>query len=218
MMIQRRSRAILLLALCAAAILATADAKKKKDKGKGHDLPRDAPLRIGIKKRVAPEDCGRKAIAKDRLKVHYVGRLYKDNKKFDSSWDRDQPFEFTLGVGEVIQGWDQGLHGMCVGERRKLVVPADLAYGDAGAGSLVPAGATLIFKVVLLENDGPEPPPPPPPEPEPEEPEEPAAAEGEGDGSADTDDAADTEADGEEVLDLDADDDAGDEEGGKDEL
>lgn len=66
------------------------------------------------------------------------------------SHDRDQPFSFQLGVGQVIKGWDQGLLDMCVGEKRKLVIPPQLAYGDRGAGSVIPAGATLTFEVDLL--------------------------------------------------------------------
>ncbi|GLG92497.1 12 kDa FK506-binding protein [Gryllus bimaculatus] len=74
------------------------------------------------------------------------------------SHDRDQPFTFQLGVGQVIKGWDQGLLDMCVGERRKLVIPPELAYGDRGAGNVIPGGATLTFEVDLV-NIGDSPPP-----------------------------------------------------------
>lgn len=85
------------------------------------------------------------------LSMHYTGKLYSNGKKFDSSLDRNQPFEFTLGSGQVIKGWDQGLLGMCIGEKRRLTIPSDLGYGDRGAGSDIPPGATLVFDVELLE-------------------------------------------------------------------
>ena len=80
----------------------------------------------------------------DRVTVHYGGFL-QDGKKFDSSFDRQKPFTFKLGVGEVIPGWDQGLVGVCKGEERHLVVPAELAYGDRGAGDVIPAGEKMVY-------------------------------------------------------------------------
>jgi FKBP-type peptidyl-prolyl cis-trans isomerase len=85
----------------------------------------------------------------DTLKVHYVGTL-TDGTKFDSSRDRGEPFEFTLGVGEVIPGWDQGLLGMKVGGIRKLTIPASLGYGETEQPN-IPANSTLIFEVEVLE-------------------------------------------------------------------
>ncbi|MDA8018267.1 MAG: FKBP-type peptidyl-prolyl cis-trans isomerase [Thermoanaerobaculia bacterium] len=84
-----------------------------------------------------------------QVSVHYVGKL-TDGTEFDSSRTRDQPFEFALGQGVVIPGWDEGVAGMRVGGRRRLVIPPHLAYGDRGAGHLVPPGATLDFDVELL--------------------------------------------------------------------
>jgi FKBP-type peptidyl-prolyl cis-trans isomerase len=93
---------------------------------------------------------GETAKAGDTVSVHYTGWL-EDGTKFDSSVDRGTPFEFTLGTGSVIQGWDEGVAGMQVGGKRKLSIPPDLGYGDRGAGNVIPPGATLIFEVELLE-------------------------------------------------------------------
>jgi FKBP-type peptidyl-prolyl cis-trans isomerase FkpA len=92
---------------------------------------------------------GESAKAGDNVSVHYTGWL-EDGTKFDSSVDRGQPFEFPLGNGSVIRGWDEGVAGMKVGGVRKLTIPPELGYGDQGAGGLIPPGATLIFEVELL--------------------------------------------------------------------
>ena len=87
----------------------------------------------------------------DRVTVHYTGWLI-DGTKFDSSIDRGQPFVFSLGAGQVIQGWDRGVRGMQVGGIRKLTIPPELAYGDRPVGGgLIPANSTLVFEVQLLE-------------------------------------------------------------------
>lgn len=97
------------------------------------------------------EGDGAEATAGNLVTVHYVGVRYEDGGQFDASWDRGQPFPFTLGVGQVIQGWDQGFAGMKVGGRRELIIPSDLAYGDRGSGADIPPGQTLIFVVDMLD-------------------------------------------------------------------
>ncbi len=92
---------------------------------------------------------GEEAVAGQTVEVHYTGWL-TDGTKFDSSHDRDQTFSFKLGGGQVIAGWDQGVAGMKIGGARKLTIPAELGYGERGAGGVIPPNATLVFKVELI--------------------------------------------------------------------
>ena len=93
---------------------------------------------------------GDAAKAGDFVEVHYVGVSYKNGKQFDASWDRDETFEFKLGAGQVIPGWDRGVDGMNVGGRRRLTIPPDLAYGSRGAGGVIGPNETLVFIVDLM--------------------------------------------------------------------
>jgi len=104
---------------------------------------------LQIEPLTTPVECSRVAVGGDRVSVHYTGTL-EDGTVFDSSYSRERPIDFILGSGQVIQGWDEGLLGACIGERRRLVIPPALGYGDKGAGSVIPPGATLIFTVHLV--------------------------------------------------------------------
>ena len=104
----------------------------------------------GLKYQDLTVGSGATAQSGNKVSVHYTGWL-TDGTKFDSSLDRGQPFEFTLGAGNVIRGWDEGVKGMKVGGKRRLTIPPDLGYGAAGAGGVIPPNATLVFEVELLK-------------------------------------------------------------------
>lgn len=103
----------------------------------------------GLKYQITQEGTGESPQAGDQVTVHYTGTL-DDGTKFDSSVDRGQPFTFTIGRGQVIEGWDEGVMDMKVGEKRTLVIPAELGYGEMGSPPVIPPGATLHFDVELL--------------------------------------------------------------------
>ena len=93
---------------------------------------------------------GTEAVAGAVVTVHYVGVAWSNGQQFDASWDRNDPFDFRLGAGQVIQGWDEGVAGMRIGGRRRLTIPPHLGYGARGAGGVIAGGETLVFVVDLL--------------------------------------------------------------------
>ena len=104
----------------------------------------------GLRYKINEKGGGKKAVSGKSIKVHYKGQLL-DGTVFDSSFKRNEPIEFTLGLGQVIKGWDEGLALLSVGDKARLVIPSDLAYGEAGAGGVIPANANLIFDVELVD-------------------------------------------------------------------
>jgi peptidylprolyl isomerase len=113
------------------------------------DFPEhDAPAELVIEDIVVGD--GAEAKAGDTVSTHYVGVAFSTGEEFDASWNRGAPLDFQVGLGQVIQGWDQGLLGMKVGGRRRLEIPSHMAYGDRGAGSAIAPGESLIFVVDLL--------------------------------------------------------------------
>ena len=112
-------------------------------------VPKGAPPKK-LEVREIEEGTGAEAKSGDEVTVQYVGVGYDSKEEFDSSWSRNEPFTFTLGAGEVIPGWDQGVAGMKVGGRRELTIPASLAYGPTGSPPVIGPNETLIFVVDLL--------------------------------------------------------------------
>jgi peptidylprolyl isomerase len=108
----------------------------------------DIPFELGIEDIIVGE--GDEATKGAKVSVHYVGASFSSGDEFDASWDRGQPFEFKLGKGQVIPGWDTGVQGMKVGGRRKLTIPSAMAYGGRGAGSVIKPHEPLVFVIDLL--------------------------------------------------------------------
>ena len=133
---------------------AESNGQDKKDADKDKPAEKEVKLPSGLKYVEVKEGTGAEAKKGDEVVVHYTGWLYNDGKigkKFDSSVDRKEPFVFPLGAGKVIKGWDEGVAGMKVGGKRKLIIPPELGYGQRGAGNDIPGNATLLFEVELLK-------------------------------------------------------------------
>ena len=145
---------VLLLAACGQSKEepAATEPEAAADAVAAYDTAEEATLQVDITK----TGHGRAAVAGDLVTVHYTGWLYDENapdnrgEKFDSSVDRGDKFQFPLGAGRVIKGWDEGVAGMLIGETRVLTIPPDMGYGARGAGGVIPPGATLIFEVELF--------------------------------------------------------------------
>jgi peptidylprolyl isomerase len=114
------------------------------------DFPDAAPPAELVTEDLAVGD-GAEATPGSTVTAHYVGVAHSTGEEFDASWNRGAPLDFRLGVGQVIRGWDEGIAGMRVGGRRKLVIPPHLAYGERGAGQVIKPGETLIFVVDLVD-------------------------------------------------------------------
>lgn len=112
-------------------------------------IPSEAPP-AGLVMEDLVEGDGTVATPGTNVMVHYVGVAWSTGKQFDASWDRGETFDFRLGAGQVIAGWDQGVNGMKVGGRRRLTIPPEMGYGSRGAGGVIKGGETLVFVVDLL--------------------------------------------------------------------
>lgn len=155
-------RVVIAYSFLAASTLMLAGCDKSKDIDGNNQINHEGTTHVtkriktdsGLEYEIIQEGTGESPKRGQAVTVHYTGYL-NDNgergKKFDSSVDRGQPFEFNIGVGQVIRGWDEGVLSMKVGEKRCLIIPAELGYGSRGAGALIPANASLIFDVELIK-------------------------------------------------------------------
>ena len=139
--------ATVLAAMCAVPAMSAQETAKEKDKT---SAAKTVTTASGLKYVDVKVGSGAAPVKGKQVKVHYTGTL-TSGKKFDSSVDRNEPFVFVIGVGQVIPGWDEGVMGMKVGGKRKLIIPANLGYGARGAGADIPPNSTLLFDVELLD-------------------------------------------------------------------
>ena len=145
--------AAVLSAMCAMPVMAAQDQNGAKDKAVSKEkvaAAKTVTTASGLKYVDVKVGSGASPVKGKQVKVHYTGTL-ENGKKFDSSLDRNEPFTFVIGVGQVIPGWDEGVMSMKVGGKRKLIIPSKLGYGAAGAGGVIPPNATLLFDVELLD-------------------------------------------------------------------
>jgi len=136
-------KTIYLILIAFTAITLLEGCSKKVDTGN------EVTTASGLKYLEIKEGTGSSPQTGQMVTVHYTGTL-TDGKKFDSSVDRNQPFQFQIGVGQVVKGWDEGVMSMKIGGKRKLIIPPELGYGSRGAGGVIPPNATLIFEVELI--------------------------------------------------------------------
>jgi FKBP-type peptidyl-prolyl cis-trans isomerase FkpA len=148
MLKQRLARFLVVAASAAVLGMSLGACDKKEEPPPG--APRETPKKDEFKTEDLKVGTGAEAKEGSTVKVHYVGTL-KSGERFDSSRDRAEPFEFTIGKGGVILGWDKGVPGMKVGGKRKLTIPSELGYGSTGQPPKIPAHATLLFEIELLE-------------------------------------------------------------------
>ena len=143
-----------LIFACSQKETAPTDIKKSGDsvmeKGAGVQSEKMVKTPTGLQYEDLVAGSGASPSPGNKVTVHYTGWL-TDGRKFDSSVDRNEPFVFQIGAGQVIQGWDEGVMSMKIGGKRKLIIPANLGYGTAGAGGVIPPNATLVFEVILLD-------------------------------------------------------------------
>lgn len=141
---------VVLSAMCVMPVMAVQEPVKAAKVKENPAAAKTVTTATGLKYTDVKLGSGASPVKGKQVKVHYTGTL-ENGKKFDSSVDRNEPFSFVIGVGQVIAGWDEGVMSMKVGGKRKLIIPSKLGYGERGAGGVIPPNATLLFDVELLD-------------------------------------------------------------------